>query len=256
MGYTVKIFKNGTTKAPGPEMYYLSGWGREFNLYTYFFFVEGYGKNILIDTGCGDIDAINKLLLEEFKGKITFDLPESETTKNILKDNNIDPGAIDYVFVSHLHHDHAGNLGLFPNAKFILSRKGWTEYMKKARPYYYDNALFPKKPIKYLASLSSDRLIFVEGEKEILPGISAFWVGGHTPGCMVVEVKTKKGNVVFTSDVAFFVDNVKKNHPIGLYYNQWEIFEAYEKIRKKADVIVTSHDPAVIDEIFKDRKIG
>ncbi len=255
MGYSIEIFKNGTTKAPGPEIYYLSEWDQEYNLYTYFFLVKGNGQNILIDTGCGDIGEINEMLLEEFKGKITFDLPECETTSNLLKDNNIKPDDIDFVFVSHLHHDHAGNVDFFPNAKFVLSRKGWTEYMKKDRPYYYENALFPKKPIKYLASLPSERLIFIDDKKEIMPGISAFWVGGHTPGCMAVEVNTKKGNVVFTSDVAFFVDNVEKNHPIGLYYNQWEVFEAYKKIREKADIIVTSHDPTIIDEKFKDGKI-
>ncbi len=255
MEYNVKIFKNGSTKAPGPEMYYLSEWDKEYTLYTYFFQVKGNGHNILIDTGCGDIDAINDMLLEDFGGKISFDLPESETTENILKSNNINTEDIDYVFISHLHHDHASNVDLFPNAKVVLSKKGWLKYMEKDKPYYYNDVLFPTKPIKYLASLPPDRLIFVEEEKEILPGISAFWVGGHTPGCMAVEVNTKKGNVVFTSDVAFFEGNIKKNHPIGLYYNQWEVFEAYNKIRDKADIIVTSHDPDMIDKKFKDRKI-
>ncbi|MGM0368608.1 MAG: N-acyl homoserine lactonase family protein [Actinomycetota bacterium] len=255
MEYHISIFKNGTTTAPGPEMYYLSDWEKEYTLYTYFFLVRGNGHNILIDTGCGDIEAINKMLFEEFKGKVSFELPESETTENILKRNNIEPKGIEYVFISHLHHDHSSNVDLFPNAKVILSRKGWMEYMKKDKPYYYNDILFPTKPIKYLASLHPDRLIFVENEKEILPGISAFWVGGHTPGCMAVEVNTRMGNAVFTSDVAFFVGNVKKNHPIGLYYNQWEIFEAYRKIREKADIIIPSHDPTILDEKFKDGKI-
>lgn len=254
MQYQVEIYRNGFTTAPGPEMYFLNEWDTDFKLYTYVFLLKGNGKNILIDTGCGDIKCINEMLLEEFGGKITFELPENENIDNILKKAQLEPGDIDYVFVSHLHHDHVSNVDLFPNARVVLSRKGWMEYMKKERPYFYNDALFPPRAIKYLAALPAERLIFVDQPEEVLAGISAFWVGGHTPGCMAVEVNTKKGKAVFTSDVAFFEGNVRKNHPIGLFYNLWEVFEAYKKISQRADIIITSHDPDILDKHFKTGK--
>lgn len=255
MTYEIKIFRNGSTKAPGPEMYFLSDWDKEYKLYTYFFIVKGEGKNILIDTGCGNIEPINKMLLEEFGGKISFELPIEETTPSILERENIDPKSIDYVFLTHLHHDHCSNVNLFPNARVVLSQKGWLEYMKKKRPYYYNDVLYPPRAIGYIASLPSEKVILVEDEAEILPGISAFWVGGHTPCCMAVEVESRAGKVVFTSDVAFFEKNVIENHPIGMFYNLWEVYEAYEKIRKKADIIITSHDPDILDKRFANCKI-
>lgn len=255
MKYEIEIYRNGVTKAPGPEIFFLSDWGKEYLLYTYVFIVKGNGHTILIDTGCGDINIINKMLLREFKGKITFDLPENETIEAIISKANINPEEVDYVFISHLHHDHASNVDLFPNAKVVLSKKGWLEYMKKERPYYYNDVLFPTRPVKYIASLPPGKLILVEDEEEILPEISTFWVGGHTPGCIAVEVNTKKGKVVFSSDVAFFIENIKKNHPIGLFYNLWECFEAYKKINSRADIILTSHDPSVLDRMFPDGKI-
>jgi glyoxylase-like metal-dependent hydrolase (beta-lactamase superfamily II) len=254
MEYQVQICRNGTTKAPGPEMFYLSDWEKEYNLCTYMFIVRGGGHTMLIDTGCGDIEAINRLLDEEFGGKISFDLPEEETTQANLSRAGVEPEEVDYVFLSHLHHDHASNVDLFPNAKVVLSSKGWLEYAKKQRPYYYVESLFPVRPIRYIASQPSEKLIFVDEELEVLPGINCFWVGGHTPCCMAVQVNTAKGRVVFTSDVAFFERNVTEEHPIGMFYNLWECHEAYKKIKSKADIIVTSHDPEVLTR-FPDGRI-
>jgi glyoxylase-like metal-dependent hydrolase (beta-lactamase superfamily II) len=255
MDYTVDIYKNGSTSAPGPEMFYLSDWGKGYKLYTYVFIVKGGNHTILIDTGCGDIEVINKMLLKEFEGKISFDLPEDETVEAILEKSNTDPLVVDYVFLSHLHHDHSSNIDMFPNAKVVLSKKGWLEYMKKERPYYYNDALFPVRPIQYISALPAEKIIFIEDELEVLPGLKAFQVGGHTPCCMALRVNTAAGRVVFTSDVAFFKKNVEENHPIGLFYNLWECFEAYKKIRENADIIITSHDPAVLDEMFPEGRI-
>ena len=65
MKYKIEIYKNGSTKAPGPEMFFLSDWEKQYNLYTYVFIVKGNGHTILIDTGCVDIEAINKLKLSQ-----------------------------------------------------------------------------------------------------------------------------------------------------------------------------------------------
>lgn len=40
---------------------------------------------------------------------------------------------------------------------------------------------------------------------------------------MAAEVESKKGKVVFTSDVAFLIENIERNHPIDCYYNLWEM---------------------------------
>ena len=250
MKYSIKIFKNGQTSAPGPEMFYLSEWDRDYNLYTYFFQIKSGGKTILLDTGCGDTDIINKMLFKEFNGKISFDLPENERIESYIKKGEIIPEEVDYVVLSHLHHDHSSNVGLFKNAKVVLSKKGWLEYMKKERPYYYNDALFPTGPIKYIASLPAEKIILIDDEIELLPGLRIFYVGGHTPCCLAVEAMTQSGRVVMTSDVAFLKDNVKNNHPIGLFYNLWECFEAYKKINSIADIVLTSHDPDILDKDF------
>ena len=53
--YTIDIYRNGVTTAPGPEIFYLSAWEKEYNLYTYVFVVRSEEHTMLVDTGCGEI---------------------------------------------------------------------------------------------------------------------------------------------------------------------------------------------------------
>lgn len=256
MQYRIEIFRNGMVKSlPGPTVFMLSDMTRLYELYTYVFIVKGNGKTIVVETGCGDVSKINRINLELHDGHSIFEIPEEENIESIIKKAEIIPGKVDFVFLTHLHHDHSSNVDLFPNAKVVLSKKGWIEYLKKDRPYYYNELDFPSRPIKYLSSLSSEQLVLVDEEKEIIEGIRAFWVGGHTPCCMAFEIETIKGRVVFTSDIAFLESNISKNHPIGFYYNLWECYEGYEKIKRKADIILTSHDPDILNKNYKDGKI-
>jgi glyoxylase-like metal-dependent hydrolase (beta-lactamase superfamily II) len=247
MKYQIEIYRNGVTQAPGPEMFYLRDWDKQYTLCTYVFVLRSKQHTMLVDTGCGNIDGINRMLAEEFGGKISFDLPEEETISAIVEKANINPEKVDHVFISHLHHDHASNVAMFPNARVVVSRRGIFEYLNKRRPYFYNDLLYPPGPVQHIVGLSSDQLVYVGEEAEVLPGIRCFWVGGHTPGCMAVQVDTARGRVVFTSDVAFFEENVTSGHPIGMFYNLWECHEAYKKIRAAADHIITSHDPGVLE---------
>ena len=256
MRFEIEIYRNGTVDAlPAPNIYHLSDLNKLYQLYTYVYILKNGKNTVLIDTGCGDVEEINKIQIEKYNGQNVFNIPEDEKIGSILSKANIDPEEVDHVFLTHLHHDHCSNVGLFPNAKIVVSKKGWLEYMKKQRPYYYNPLDFPAGPIDYMASLPPGKILFIEDELEVIEGIKAFWVGGHSPCCMAFEVDTKNGKAVFTSDIAFLINNIKKNHPIGFYYNLWECYEGYKKIRDRADIILTSHDPVILDDLFKKGKI-
>jgi len=256
MYYEIEIFRNGRIKSlPGPNIFRLSNYSKLYELYIYVFILKGKGKTIVIETGCGDVTEINRRNMEENEGYDIFEIPEEEGIESIIQKANIDCEDVDFVLLTHLHHDHISNVNLFPNAKVVLSKKGWTEYIKKNRPYFYDELIYPVRPINYISSLPHEKLILVDGEQEIIEGINAFWVGGHTPCCLAYELETKKGKAVFTSDIAFLESNIINNHPTGFYYNLWECYEGYEKIRKRADIILTSHDPDILDTHFKDGRI-
>lgn len=92
-----------------------------------FFFIElDSGKKMLFDTGYSSIffEATKKLPFWIYR-QITKVKLNSENMSEILSKINIDINEIDYIFISHFHPDHIGNLKAFSNAKFITSKKAY-----------------------------------------------------------------------------------------------------------------------------------
>ncbi len=246
MQYSVEIYRNGTTQAPGPEMFYLRDWDKLYTLCTYVFVVRSREHTMLVDTGCGDVSAINRMLAAEFGGKISFDLPEDETIGAILEKAKLRPSDVDHVFLTHLHHDHASNVSLFPNARVVVSRRGSSSSSRRTSRTTTTRRSFRPRRCSTSWACPAEKVVYVDDDADVLPGIRCFWVGGHTPCCMAVQVATSRGRVVITSDVAFFEENVTAEHPVGMFYSLWECKDAYRKIKAAADHVITSHDPGVL----------
>ena len=60
------------------------------------------------------------------------------------------------------------------------------------------DVLFPRDVLAYFAGEARDRLILADDEApEVLPGIDAFYIGGHTLCSQAFTVQTKQGLAVF-----------------------------------------------------------
>lgn len=51
MKYSVQAFNAGTFWVPGPEVYWMHGWGQREEMNVIIYLVRGGGQNILINTG-------------------------------------------------------------------------------------------------------------------------------------------------------------------------------------------------------------
>ncbi|GIX35678.1 MAG: MBL fold metallo-hydrolase [Lysobacteraceae bacterium] len=118
---------------------------------------------------------------------------------------------IEVVVLSHLHFDHAGGLLapweegaparlLFPNARFLVSRKAW----ERARaPHPRDRASFIPELVPLLEA--SGRLEIVDGPHSPSLGqaVRFHFSDGHTPGLMLSEVVGPGGHggLVFCADL-------------------------------------------------------
>jgi glyoxylase-like metal-dependent hydrolase (beta-lactamase superfamily II) len=90
------------------------------------------------------------------------------------------PEEVDVVVHTHLHIDHVGWNGAFPNARYVVHEADWAYFMSEsslaARPHLREKVL-PLEP----------RVERVTGEAEIAPGIRVQPAPGHTPGHMLVR---------------------------------------------------------------------
>lgn len=247
--YNIQAVKFCEQLTPGPEMYYLSAWDEWINVYFYIWIVRGEGKIILVDTGIREVNEINPSIIKIFgeKGKFRMDM-EKENIPRLLHEAGVEPEKVDYVILTHLHYDHCSNLKLFPNATIVVSRKGLAEIAAPRYPFLVPKGVFPEDIIAYLMTEARDRLYLASDEEEVLPGISVFWTGGHTPCSQAVKIQTKKGAVVLTGDVVFLYDNIERNHPVGLSYSIPECLDAMKRIKAEADLIIPAHDPKVLEK--------
>lgn len=90
------------------------------------------------------------------------------------------PEDVDIVVHTHLHIDHVGWDGAFPNARYVVHDGDWAYFMSDEslgeRPHLREKVL-PLEP----------RFERVTGETEIATGIHVQPAPGHTPGHMIVR---------------------------------------------------------------------
>jgi glyoxylase-like metal-dependent hydrolase (beta-lactamase superfamily II) len=75
-------------------------------------YIRGYDKRILVDTGGGDPREASPKWLP-------FKREEDQRIDNALMKHNVRSGDIDIVLAAHLHRDHTGGNALFLNARVI-----------------------------------------------------------------------------------------------------------------------------------------
>jgi N-acyl homoserine lactone hydrolase len=228
------------------------------------FFVVMHPKgNVLFDTGNND-----KIITDPsywgpaFQRLSPVNTPDMAIDAQLAK-IGLKPDDITYVVVSHLHLDHGGNVGKFPNSTLVVQKDEirnafWPE-PGTAGPYIPGDIaplrsdLGEAMPNKYkMIQLNGDMDIFGDGSVVVKR-----WVG-HTPGSQMMVVRLPKtGTIILTGDNAYFRENVEKNilPNVALAYDPPGILRAYEWIRylqatEKADFF-TAHDPDAFKALKK-----
>lgn len=113
-----------------------------------------------------------------------------------LAEHGVDPHEITDVLLTHAHYDHVASYPLFPHASVWISAAE-LEWAGRQPPS------FTPLPELYVADLlTNPRTRRVERDGEILPGIEAIAVPGHTPGCLAYRVHQPEHHVLFTGDAA------------------------------------------------------
>ena len=189
---------------------------------------------VVIDTGIGPSRAGG---FEEY-------VPPTD----LLAEFGVPAEVVDRVVLTHLHYDHTGTAGSFPSARYVLQRSEvdyWTGPW--ASRISREQWLLDKEDLD--AVLGSGRLDLIEGDVEVLPGLSVHLVGGHTAGMQVVRVATARGQVVVASDASHFYENIEGDRPFPILHSMPGMYAAFDRINALADdpsLIVAGHDPEVL----------
>jgi glyoxylase-like metal-dependent hydrolase (beta-lactamase superfamily II) len=118
----------------------------------------------------------------------------------------IKPAQIDDVICSHAHIDHTGGLAdakgkkFFPNATIHINKLDydfWTD----------EKNISPLASKEFIAHAKQNllpykgRIKFIEDGKDVIPGVQAMAVPGHTVGHTIFIIKSGAKSLVYTADV-------------------------------------------------------
>ncbi|MFO7277561.1 MAG: N-acyl homoserine lactonase family protein [Pseudomonadota bacterium] len=162
----------------------------------------------------------------------------------------VDPASVRDVIVSHMHYDHAGNLDLFPRARFHVQADEMAFCTGPAMCHAVMRAPFEAADVQTMVGkLFEGRVVFHDGVSELAPGITLHKVGGHTRGLQVVRVHTRRGWVVLASDAAHFYANWQQRRPFPIVDSVSQYLAAFDTIERLASSpahVIPGHDPLVL----------
>jgi N-acyl homoserine lactone hydrolase len=145
------------------------------------FVVTHPGGAVLVDTGVGGPDDV----LSDWR-------VVNRSVAEALADIDMTPGDIDLVINTHLHFDHCGQNAVFRHAACYVQRAE-LDRAKRESPELCDWFGF-----------MDARFELLDGDAEIVPGVSVIATPGHTSGHQSVLVQTAEGaHDVLIGDAAY-----------------------------------------------------
>lgn len=171
------------------------------------YLIEDGERRILVDTG--PAGAFGK----------TGDLPSALQSVGVTRD------MIDAVIVTHMHVDHIGGLVAggrrnFAKAEIYADRRDiayWTDGAKRsAAPDFLKSSFDASADLVRLYP----KLQAIDGEREIVRGVSIIDLAGHTPGHIGVRVQDGGKSLLMVSDMLFHPSLHPVAADIGFVFEQ------------------------------------
>ncbi|WP_156912379.1 N-acyl homoserine lactonase family protein [Roseibium algicola] len=183
-----------------------------------------HSKGLMVwDTGIPAAVANIEEGLQIADGKINLTVEQPFPEQ--LRSFGVDPGNVDFLAMSHMHADHAGNANIFSNATWFIQQAEYdaafgthaAEFNFNAKTY---DQLDPAKAEK----LTGYHDVFGDRSVIIIPA------PGHTPGHQVLWVNLKSGPVVLSGDLWHFESNHEHQRVPGFNFDREQTLSSMRMI--------------------------
>ncbi len=241
--YEVVAVRYATLRARKSELFYrFETYGEpdaEVDMDYYFWILRAGGETILVDTGFDPAIGARR-------GRTCL-CPPVEALQRL----GVAAESVSTIVITHLHYDHIGNLGAFPQAQLVVPRKEidfWSGPFAD-RPQFASSV--ERHEIEAVGQAAgAGRVRLTDGREEILDGVTAISVGGHSPGQQLTVVSGAGGDVVLASDAIHFYEELELDRPFAVIADLEEMYRAYDMLKALAAspgaVLVPGHDPEVL----------
>jgi glyoxylase-like metal-dependent hydrolase (beta-lactamase superfamily II) len=219
--------------------------------------VEHPDGPVLIDTGLGNKE--DRRFIDIY-GVENDGLEGATQLEDALAVAGFLPRDVKWVINTHLHFDHAGgNTTLdpeleddprrhvrpsYPNATYVV-QKGELEFARKANERTRASYL----PHNFEPVASANRWRLLEGDGEVLPGISVRVTPGHVPWLQTVIVRDRGETAAFMSDLIPLAAHLPLPWIMGYDVEPLRTLESkrafVDEAVREGWKLVFEHDPAV-----------
>jgi len=205
--------------------------------------IRSNSKNILVDTGVGR--------KEPEKIKEHYGLSVGKLLRG-LKDYGLTARDINIVLLSHLHFDHCGGatkldskgrvVPTFPKATYFAQKLSWEDATdpdtKGASGYHPDD---------FMPIFERGRLELLDGDAEIIPGVSVKLTNGHARGHQITIIGSGRQKVVYLGELI-----PSHYHLNPQYISAFDQFpmetlklkrELIQQAEKEGWLVIFGHDP-------------
>jgi glyoxylase-like metal-dependent hydrolase (beta-lactamase superfamily II) len=248
--WEVTAIRYGSLRARRSELFYRwSSYGDadgEVEMAYWFWLLRRAGRTVLVDTGFDPAVGARK-------GRTVEVEPVAALARL-----GVAPEEVDAIVVTHLHYDHVGNLAAYPGAELIVPRTELDFWFGPlAARAQFAQHVEAAELATVRAALDAGRVRTTAGEAEVLPGLRALEVGGHSPGQQLVVVEAERGKVVIASDAVHFYEELELDRPFGVFADLGAMYRGYDRVREltreEGAALVVGHDPAVMERFAPSR---
>ena len=242
------MFQTGTLRTKLKYIKMNQGDGADYEIPVPWFFIRHPKGNVVIDGGNAAEVAIDARrhwgqVIDAYSPKMRRD----ENCVEQLKSIGVRADDITHVLQSHLHLDHTGAIGRFPNATHYVQR---VEYEYAFNPDWFSAPAYirsdfdrPKLKWHFLDGEKTDDFdLFGDGT------IRMIFTPGHAPGHQSFLINLQStGPILLCIDAAYTLDHWENRALPGLVTSSSDAAKSVAKLHTIANqtgaLVVTGHDP-------------
>lgn len=251
--WNLEFLSMGDSKIRGPQAYWNARWNEEVDLgFVTTLATSSSGTRILVNTSppveTSEVEKgfpAMRYLHDAPRGDLHR--TSEQQLERALALRGLTPADIDMVVLTPLELYTTGTLHLFDRATIAISRRGWIHFhTMHEHPHDKRWRKFPQPTLVDLVTSSWDRVLLLDDEHALAPGLRTWWAGSHHRESIAVEFDTVEG-VVAVTDAFFYLDNLSSRLPIGLCESLEESELAMKRISATAAHVIPIHEPRVFE---------
>lgn len=230
---------------------YMRGFGEHICTTAVVWLIRTNEATVVVDIGPGTPE-----LVRERHGRELVQTPEQHPLR-ALEAHGVAPEDVDVVVQTHLHWDHCLGLDmdLFPQAEIYVQR---AELAYAAAPYPAHARLYDPTVLHRLLP-AFDRgypnVKVIDGDFRLTRDVHLLKTPGHSPGTQATLIRTESGSFAIASDNLPLAESwsgrtLEDWIPPGVHVNLDECYASMARLADLADVVLPSHDPCVIGNIY------